>query len=68
MEGKRRAICYATAAIRVRHSLLKAMFANARFDYVVEGLICEIEVLLEDKKLTGVSAVDSRISPQLSVQ
>jgi two-component sensor histidine kinase len=49
-------------------SLLKAMFANARFDYVVEGLICEIEVLLEDKKLTGVSAVDSRISPQLSVQ
>jgi hypothetical protein len=44
------------------------MFANARFDYVVEGLICEIEVLLEDKKLTGVSAVDSRISPQLSVQ
>ena len=31
-------------------SLLKAIFANARFDYAVEGLVCEIEVLLEDNK------------------
>jgi two-component sensor histidine kinase/putative methionine-R-sulfoxide reductase with GAF domain len=31
-------------------SLLKAMFGNARFDYAVGGLTCEIEVLLEDIK------------------
>jgi two-component system, chemotaxis family, CheB/CheR fusion protein len=39
-------------------SLLKAMFANARFDYAVEGLTCEIEVLLDDSRLGTMSAAE----------
>jgi two-component sensor histidine kinase len=39
-------------------SLLRAMFANARFDYAVDGLGCEIEVLLEDKKPGTVRAAE----------
>jgi two-component sensor histidine kinase len=49
-------------------SLLKAMFANARFDYAAEGLICEIEVLLEDRKIGAASVANPNVSPQLSVQ
>ncbi len=36
-------------------SLLKAMFANARFDYAAAGLLCEIEVLLDDDKPDALS-------------
>jgi two-component sensor histidine kinase len=49
-------------------SLLKALFVNARFDYAVEGLTCEIEVLLEDRKLGAVSAASPKINSQLNVQ
>ncbi len=31
-------------------SLLKTMFANARLDYAVDGLTCDIEVTLEGAK------------------
>jgi hypothetical protein len=44
------------------------MFANARFDYAAEGLTCDIEVLLEDRKLGAVSAANPKISSQLNVQ
>lgn len=37
-------------------SLLRAMFVNARFDYAADGLICEIETLLEENKLDAVGA------------
>jgi two-component sensor histidine kinase len=39
-------------------SLLKAMFVNTRFDYAVEGLICEIEVLLEDNRPGAMRAAE----------
>lgn len=44
-------------------SLLKAMFTNVRFDYAVEGLVCEIDVLLEDNRPGTMRAVEPSAPP-----
>jgi two-component sensor histidine kinase len=43
-------------------SLLKAMFVNVRFDYAREGLVCEIETLLEENKLDSASAANLEVT------
>jgi hypothetical protein len=49
-----------------RASLLKATFPDARFDYAIEGLSCEIDMRLGDVERGTINVIRLESKPELN--